>query len=123
MCPFLCDRFAVGKVSVESDGLFTVGGFKGGWGTRRPCPFPNMAPNNFQEKSSGVSRMQENLTAAGSPPRTPPRELISFSRWGWGDGWLPLISALWALPLTRNRKLGSYQHDVLDPPILFTVPS
>jgi len=39
MCPFLCDRFAVGKVSVESDGLFTVGGFKGVGGQGGLAPF------------------------------------------------------------------------------------
>ena len=34
---------------------------------------PNLAPNNFQERLSGASRMQENLLAAGLHP---------WPRWG-----------------------------------------
>jgi len=32
-----------------------------------PCPPPNLAPNKFQERPSGASRMQENLLATGAP--------------------------------------------------------
>jgi len=35
-------------------------GANGGGVVKGACPPPNLAPNNFQEKSSGVSRMQEN---------------------------------------------------------------
>jgi len=34
-------------------------------------PPPNLAPNKFQERLSGASRMQENLLSARVPPRTP----------------------------------------------------
>jgi len=30
-------------------------------------PPPNLAPNKFQERPTGASRMQENLLAAGAP--------------------------------------------------------
>ena len=32
---------------------------------------PNLAPNKFQEKPSGVPRMQENILAAGAMFRAP----------------------------------------------------
>jgi len=41
-------------------------------------PPPNLASSNFQEKSSGIFRMQANVIAAEAPPRTPPRELTAF---------------------------------------------
>ena len=48
-------------------------------GPKGPYPFPpKLPPNNFQDKLSGVSGMQENLIAAGSLPRTQPRELTAF---------------------------------------------
>jgi len=52
-----------------------MGGFKGAKGAISP---PKLPPNNFQDKLSGVSGMQENLIAAGSLPRTQPRELTAF---------------------------------------------
>ena len=33
-----------------------------------PLHSPNLAPHKFQERSSGASRMQENLLAVGTPP-------------------------------------------------------
>jgi len=38
---------------------------------------PPQVPNSFQEMSSGVSRMQENLTAE---PGTPPGEITAFTQ-------------------------------------------
>ena len=60
-------------------------------GTKGIMALQNLAPNKFQERLSGASRMQENLLAArpglcytdptGERPRPP--------SW-WGGGWLPL---------------------------------
>ena len=47
-------------------------------GPKGPYPPPKLPPNNFQDKLSGVSGMQENLIAAGSLPRIQPRELTAF---------------------------------------------
>jgi len=56
-----------------------IGGFKGG-GRGGRAPPPNLAANKFQERPSGAStlysRVQENLLAARTPPRTPLGELI-----------------------------------------------
>jgi len=38
-------------------------------------PLPELGPNKFQERPSRASRMQENLLAAGIPPRTVPGSL------------------------------------------------
>ena len=48
----------------------SIGEFKGPRGLFLP---PNLAPNKFQDRPSGASRMQENLLVNGAPPR---------SRWG-----------------------------------------
>jgi len=50
---------------------------------------PELGHKKFQERLSGAFRMQENLSAAAASPRTP----LS-------------LSALWASPLTGNRRLG-----------------
>ena len=39
---------------------------------------PNFAPNNFQDKSFCVSRIQGNLILAGAVPCTPATELTAF---------------------------------------------
>ena len=56
-----------------------------------------------------------NLLAVRVPPRTPLGELTTLSQTrSW---WLPLSKdpTPGPLPLTRNRMLGSSQHDGLDP--------
>ena len=46
----------------------SIGEFKGPRGLFLP---PNLAPNKFQDRPSGASRMQENLLVNGAPPRIP----------------------------------------------------
>ena len=74
---------------------------------------PRTCPNNFQEKSSGVCRMQENSG------RGPSKEANSVPQtlYLMGRGWLPPLSVLGDSPLTRNRRLGPCQHDGRDPPV------
>jgi len=69
--------------------------------------------------------MQENLLAAGAPPRAslggaycaPHTHYIAGVE-GAGcplSKTLPPLSALWASPLTRNWRFGPSQNDGLDP--------
>jgi len=62
-----------------------IGGFKG-W-AKRAMPSPsNYAPNKFQERPSGASRMQENFLAARAPARTPLGELTHYPSPSWWGG-------------------------------------
>jgi len=102
--------------------LSRVGGFKEGQEGRPP---PNSPPNKFQGKTSGTSRMLENLLAVSSgpaggaysaPSQTPQlvgRTGCPRSRPFWASGFVPSAS-----PLTRNRRLDPSKHDRLGPPIL-----
>jgi len=89
-----------------------IGGYKGG--ARYHVPPPELAPNKFQERLSGASRMQENFScrALGEPTALP-----KPSSW-WG-GWLPLPEephpAVASDP--NYRRLDHSQHDGLDPPL------
>jgi len=42
-----------------------------------------LAPNKFQERPSGASRVQENLLAIGAPPQTPLGELTALPQTLW----------------------------------------
>ena len=46
----------------------SIGEFKGPRGT---CPHRNLAPNKFQDRPSGASRMQEKLLVNGAPSGIP----------------------------------------------------
>jgi len=99
-----------------------IGGFNGR-GQRAMTP-PKLTPiNKFQERLSGACRMQENLSAARAPPRTPLGELTALPptpppAGGERAGCTPL-SALRVSPQIRNRRLGPSHHDGLDPPMNF----
>jgi len=93
-------------------------------------PPTNLAPNKFQERLSGASRIQENLSAAVVLPRAPLGSLQRFHRHsslfggeGRGGAGCPLpkkltpllalsrpfghrASALSASPLTKVPKIG-----------------
>jgi len=49
--------------------VVAIGEFKGAQGGGA-CPLPpeNLAPDKFQARSFGTSRIQENVSAAGAPP-------------------------------------------------------
>jgi len=101
-------------------------------------PSPILAPNKFDEKPSGVFRMQENLLAAWAPHRIPlwekqrsPRSRIADREWASCPFPIPknpMHSRCWSLaplafafpvPLLRpeNRRLVPSQHDGPDPPM------
>jgi len=77
--------------------------------------FPELGLNKFQERPYGASTMQENLLAAGAPPRSPLGELTALSRTPdpverragqeHHPRLCPLDLELLAPPLTRNRML------------------
>ena len=46
----------------------------------------NYAPNKFQERPFGASRMQENFLAARAPARTPLGELTHYPSPSWWGG-------------------------------------
>ena len=91
---------------------------------------PNLAPNKFEERLSGASRMQENLSATGAMPRTGPHSPSDALAGGEEAGCprpvephpgldpmsLGLVPNR-ASPLSRNRRLGPSQHDGLDAPM------
>jgi len=84
----------------------------GGWrgGGKGVMPLPELGPNKFQERLYGGSRMQENLLAAGAPPRTPMRSLQRSSRppsW-WEGGWLPPFQE----PHPRSQPFGALASNV-----------
>jgi len=58
-------------------------------------PPPNLAPNKFQERPTGASRMQENLLAAGAASHAQLGSLQRSPRLPNGRegrrGWLPLL--------------------------------
>ena len=60
-------------------------------GARAPCPPPRTWSQQVPGEASGVSRMQENLIAAGVPPQTPLGEFTALptSLAGGRGGWLP----------------------------------
>jgi len=70
-------------------------------GAQWAMPPPNFAPNNFQDKSFCVSRIQENLILAGAVPCTPATELTAFPQtlWLMGRGLVALLSAVLASPI------------------------
>ena len=104
-------------------------------------PTTNLAPNKFQERLSGASRIEENLLAAVVLPRAPLGSLQRFHRhsslFGGEGGWLSPpqethpalgpLSTLWPSgfgpfclapdPSSQNRSCGPFQHDGLDPPM------
>jgi len=41
-------------------------------------PSPELGLDKFQERPSGASGIQQNLLAAGSPPRTPLEEIAAL---------------------------------------------
>ena len=47
--------------------VVAIGEFKGPKGGMPPPP-ENLAPDKFQARSFGTSRIQENVSAAGAPP-------------------------------------------------------
>jgi len=103
--------------------IITQTDLKGGGQGGRAAPPPNVAPNTFQERPSGASRMHENLVAAEAPPRTMLGSLQRSSRtpsW-WRGSKLPLPknttpalgplgASLRASPLAQNRRFGPSQH-------------
>jgi len=50
-------------LQVPESKIGIIGGFKGG-DKRGPPPLPNLASHKFQERPSGVYRIQENLLLA-----------------------------------------------------------
>ena len=58
--------------------LNTIGGFK--WGKGGMPPSQTWLQQVPAEATCGVSRMQENLLAAGTSPRTPLGELTAFPK-------------------------------------------
>jgi len=78
-------------------------------------PPPELGPSKFQERPFGAMECKKAFLAARAPPRTQLGELPALPepRSWWGGGWLPLFKdpTPAALPLIRNRRLGSFQHD------------
>jgi len=73
-----------------------VGGFKEGQEGRPP---PNSPPNKFQGKTSGTSRMLENLLAVSSGPAGGPYSAPSQTPQLVGEDWLSPLSALLGIGL------------------------
>jgi len=75
-------------------------------GAKRTMPTQKkLAPNTFQERPPGVSRMQENLSAVGSLSRTPLRELTALPKthMRMGRGWLSFPKNIHVCSEARQR--------------------
>jgi len=84
-----------------------------------------LAPNKFQEAVWRFKNMRKPFIGQGCAPDptggaySAPTDPLAG---GGGVGCplpqaLPPFSALWALPLTQNRRLGPSKHDGLDLPL------